>query len=467
MRDKAIAVLFTVGLIAASAYLGSVVVGSPDTGLTALAGAIPALICGLFIIQQKNDQRFLLRLYLIALILRWALAWLIYTKHQQSFFGGDAVTFDIVGNALSSAWSGVGLADSPYMLRYTGVGTPGWGMFYYVGSIYYLLGQNPLAVQLINSVLGAATCAVVYKIALLIYPSERVARTAAVLTAFSPSMILWSSQMLKDAPIVLCLSLCALYTLKLRSRFVFKDFLLLLLSLFCLFTLRHYAFYIMFIAIAGTMLFAARKFTPLKLVKGGLLVVIIGVTLSYLGAAKLPGAQLDMKRIQASRTWAAKVANTGYGGDVDITDPQAAVTFLPVGVLYVLLAPFPWMVTNLRQAITLPELFVWWALMPMLVKGFWHAMRHRLKESFAVCVFTVGLTLAYALYQSNVGTAYRHRAQLYVFFFIFIGIGLELRREAKLRNRMSPAFVRPGFAPLVTARASGQLTSNTSIHQAR
>ena len=70
-------------------------------------------------------------------------------------------------------------------------------------------------------------------------------------------------------------------------------------------------------------------------------------------------------------------------------------------------------------------------------------MRHRLKETFAIGIFTIGLTLVYALYQSNVGTAYRHRAQLYIFFFIFISIGLELRRAAKERRRMS--VVEPAF----------------------
>ncbi len=116
-------------------------------------------------------------------------------------------------------------------------------------------------------------------------------------------------------------------------------------------------------------------------------------------------------------------------------DPEAALAFLPVGALYVLLAPFPWMITNLRQLITLPELLIWWALVPIMIKGYWFAIRHRMSESFAITFFTVSLTLAYALYQSNAGTAFRHRAQLYVFFFIFISIGLELRRVAKLERR--------------------------------
>ncbi|HEX8184623.1 MAG TPA: hypothetical protein VF747_07720, partial [Blastocatellia bacterium] len=108
---------------------------------------------------------------------------------------------------------------------------------------------------------------------------------------------------------------------------------------------------------------------------------------------------------------------------------------LPIGVLYVLFAPFPWMINNLRQLITLPELIIWWALVPMMMRGYWHAIRHRLRESFVICVFILSLTLAYALYQSNAGTAYRHRAQLYVFFFIFIAIGLDLRRTARLKRQ--------------------------------
>jgi hypothetical protein len=100
-----------------------------------------------------------------------------------------------------------------------------------------------------------------------------------------------------------------------------------------------------------------------------------------------------------------------------------------------LLAPFPWMINNFRQLITLPELVAWWCLMPIMVKGFWFALRKRLRQSFAICTFVVGLTLAFALYQSNAGTAYRHRSQLYPFFFVFICIGLELRRNAKLEKR--------------------------------
>jgi hypothetical protein len=227
--------------------------------------------------------------------------------------------------------------------------------------------------------------------------------------------------------------------LKLREKFSLNNLALLLLFLFCLYSLRHYAFYILFIAIAGALIMGAKNFSPTRIIQGGLLVLIIGVVFVYFGARDVVEKNFDLKRIQSGRVWSAKTANTGFGSDVDITDPRAAISFLPIGVTYVLLAPFPWMIGNVRQLITLPELILWWLAFPMMLKGYWYAVRHRLKESFVICMFTLGLTLVYALYQSNVGTAYRHRAQLYIFFFIFISIGWEMRRTRQLIKQAEKA----------------------------
>ncbi|HYV05708.1 MAG TPA: hypothetical protein VFB82_14035, partial [Blastocatellia bacterium] len=271
----------------------------------------------------------------------------------------------------------------------------------------------------------------------------------------------WTSQGLKDGPIVLCMCLCVLYAMKVRNKLEVSSFLILLAALLGLYTLRHYCAYIMLAATAGSLIFTSgNRFTPVRMLQGFVAVIVIGLAFSYLGAGEV-ATTLDLKMIQNARVWGAAASNSGFGGDVDITDPQAAIGFLPLGILYVLLSPFPWMINNVKQLITLPELVAWWCLKLMMVRGFWFALRHRLQQMFVICTLVLGLTLAFALYESNAGTAYRHRAQLYVFFFIFIAIGLELRRQAKLHKRSPIVMGRPSFTNLPPQRAPITVSGRT------
>jgi len=50
-------------------------------------------------------------------------------------------------------------------------------------------------------------------------------------------------------------------------------------------------------------------------------------------------------------------------------------------------------------------------------------------------IFTVMLTLSYSVFQGNVGTAYRQRAQLLVFYFIFVAVGLVLILEKRAERK--------------------------------
>jgi uncharacterized membrane protein YqjE len=46
-------------------------------------------------------------------------------------------------------------------------------------------------------------------------------------------------------------------------------------------------------------------------------------------------------------------------------------------------------------------------------------------------LFTITLTIVYALFQTNVGTAYRQRTQIQVFLFMFIAVGWTLFQERR------------------------------------
>ena len=61
----------------------------------------------------------------------------------------------------------------------------------------------------------------------------------------------------------------------------------------------------------------------------------------------------------------------------------------------------------------------------------WWSIRHKLRSAFPIIIFTLMLTLAYSIFQGNVGTAYRQRTQIQVFLFMFIGVGWQIYKEKK------------------------------------
>jgi hypothetical protein len=169
--------------------------------------------------------------------------------------------------------------------------------------------------------------------------------------------------------------------------------------------------------------------------------VLIGVGLTYLGVIRT--ASLDFERfgnlesVQRTRSDLAQSAETGFGEDIDVSTAEGAISALPLGFLYLMFAPFPWEVTNFRQSITLPEVLIWWSMMPLIFAGLWYAVRHRLRSSIPVLVFSLMLTLAYSIFQGNVGTAYRQRTQIQVFLFIFISVGITLYLEARENKKFA------------------------------
>jgi 4-amino-4-deoxy-L-arabinose transferase-like glycosyltransferase len=309
--------------------------------------------------------------------------------------------------------------------------------------IYKIIGQNMLATQYVNSVLGAATAPLAYMISLELFPNKRVARVCALLTAFFPSLVLWTSQGLKDGPIIFLLTVAMLATLKLGTRFSYKYLTALALALCGLITLRFYVFYIIVLSITVAFIMGRQRLTAQSFARQFIIMGVVGVALAYFGVSRYAGQQYEsygnMKQLQLMHLDASQSAQSGYGKDIDVSTPEGALSAIPIGLTYLMLAPFPWQLTSLRQMITLPEMLLWWLSIPLLVLGMWFAVKHRLREVAPILIFTTLLTVTYSILMGNVGTAYRQRAQLLVFYFIFVAIGFVLlkeKREERTRLRL-------------------------------
>jgi hypothetical protein len=193
-------------------------------------------------------------------------------------------------------------------------------------------------------------------------------------------------------------------------------------------------------------------------------VVAIGFVFTWFGVTQYAGAQLSrygsMEMVQLSRQDQANSAESGFMKDVDVQTTEGALTAIPVGIIYLLFAPFPWQLASLRQSMALPEMVIWWLSFPLLVLGLWYGVKQRLRDVAPIVIFTTMLTLAYSLVQGNVGTAYRQRSQLLVFYFIFVAVGAVIMMERAEDRRREAQRAKKELADLQAARVMARRRSN-------
>jgi hypothetical protein len=425
------------GLLLAIALVvfGVTLILAPDVAGPAALVCLPLIAATALAIHNLDDRKFLLQLFIWGFLLRVVLGTAIYIFHWQSFFGGDAITYDTLGDALQNVWMGKLEYQRMIDIFYAGGSSSGWGMMYMVAAIYKITGRNMLAVQYVNCVLGGATALLAYMMAMEIFPNKKVARVAALLTAFFPSLIIWSCQGLKDGPIVFLLALAMLAILKLGDRFSVKYVVALALTFCCLLTLRFYVFYIVALAAAAAFIMGRRRLTAQSFTRQLIVIICVSLALAYFGVSHYATEQIETygngEQLQRMRLDASQSAESGYGKDVDVSTTSGALSAIPLGLTYLLLAPFPWQFGSFRQSLTLPEMVVWWCAIPMLILGGWFTIKHRIREIAPILIFTSLLTLTYSIVQGNVGTVYRQRAQLLVFYFIFVAVGYVLTKEKR------------------------------------
>ena len=84
---------------------GGVIYLMPGTGPGALAFCAAVSLPTLFILARTHEQKtFLLRLFVLAVVVRIIVASIIYMGNMQEFFGGDANTYHVFGESLNMSW---------------------------------------------------------------------------------------------------------------------------------------------------------------------------------------------------------------------------------------------------------------------------------------------------------------------------------------------------------------------------
>jgi hypothetical protein len=247
-------------------------------------------------------------------------------------------------------------------------------------------------------------------------------------------MIIWSAINIRDVWAMGAVLFALDASLAVRDRISPARFVVLTLSMALLGILRSYMFVLVAIGLAISIVATL----SIGKTRGFVSALLTAAVCFYIYRASGFGEQwvreASLERMAAIRQGMTLGAESAYLVGADISTPAAAVRFLPKGLGYFWLSPFPWTVRNLRQAAALPEVFFLYWLIPRVVAGGRAAFRANFSRSATVLSVVAVISIAYAFVEGNYGTAYRHRAQVLAPMLALAGIGIAEKQAAKRRT---------------------------------
>jgi 4-amino-4-deoxy-L-arabinose transferase-like glycosyltransferase len=405
---------------------------SIDVGL--LAGcfllALAALVMGVLVpaalARDPGELQFLRLIFIAALVIRCGLAIVSYIHFPYGYFAPDEAT---TANAAADYLANVPGSPSAH--------GQGWTVFNIL--LFRIFGTEPLLPRLWNCVVGAITPLLGYALARALGAAGG-ARWSAILIAFFPSMVLWSTLNLHDVDAYLVILLAMLITIRLQESPRWWLVVAAALTLLAMFLVRKFSDVTVFVAVALGIL-AAQLRIPARLVRRIAIAAAAVVAGSVVVAVVFPSpgqyfyARLGLSQIARLRHDLASGARSAVDPDPGLQTLVGALKFLPHGLVDFLLRPFPWEGGSAFSLLTRPETVLYYILLPLVVLGIVLALRKAALRTVPSLVFLAVAGMGYALVLSNLGTIYRERGQLLVVMFAFVGIAVDaivtrMRRQA-------------------------------------
>ena len=354
-------------------------------------------------------------------------------------FGGDAEAYHQGGIAIALHW----LRGFPLP---TSIGVGKEGFYYMIAAFYWLLGPQRLAVVVLNVLVATTVVPVTADTARRLFGSS-VYRPAALLVAITPGYLVWSSQLLKEGPILVCLAVALNLAVRLSERTDLKLGAGLVATLTVLFTLRATVAALALVGLLVALAFTRRDAIAGLVTSAAAIVAVVAVI--FVAGIGLAGfkfiTSVNLQQIAVVRSDLAKSADSGFAKDADLTTIPGVLRFLPIGVTNLALGPFPWQATNVRQLGGTVDAAILWFFLPSLWRG-WRASRAKIgRKRYVLAAPAVFMTIALGLLLGNYGTIVRERLQITVLLVPLVALGWVTRT----RRFAVPSFNRRASTPSV------------------
>ena len=438
-----VAVFIAAGL--AALLMGSLLMSNRAVVVPVVLGSATLLMITAWMVRRVGDaseQRFLTWTIAAGAAARGFVILIVYGQLDPIFFAPDTGIWAARGARIAAFWAGTGPDPATSWTQ---------SYAYMNAAAIRLLGNPEWALVVLNVFAALWTILVAYVVARACF-GRQAAKGTAVLVALFPSMILWSVLNIRDAIATLDVTLIVYLAVRLNTRPRLRDVALLVLGIILLTSIRDY---MGILVLGGLGLGMAGSLRPDRLGStlaiGIVLMVVLVFSLQQGGVLSTESLENPLQSASVLRTNLQQDASSAFGEGFEIDTPGQVLRYLPVGLTFFLFAPFPWAVTSTLQLFTLPEVLLWYSLVPFVILGFKQsAARETRPALLALGVLLVTVT-TYALVEGNFGTAYRHRAQMMPLFFIFAGKGLAdwwaLRRQRFASRRQSARRARVALFP--------------------
>ena len=311
-------------------------------------------------------------------------------------------------------------------------------------AIVYVFGEARWPADMFVGFVGAATAATTTLLGVRL-ASRRVGITAGLAVALLPSQVAWSSTTLKD-PLVWLLEVVVVVAVVVAITEERRWALPLAVAagaMFALcFTRLHSAVVLGWaLVVAGAWLSRRWGWQPV------LLALVLSIVVPSLAGAGYGGWRLvfDAPAPSTQRLLAAEGAESAIGeaADTEGVAPSGEgarswiteLAHLPRGYAVTFLEPYPWeRRTDARFLLAKFDTLLFYPLLALACVGAWASITRVSLASIVVAV-VAALATVFALFEGNLGTAFRHRGELVWGVALLAAIGVE-----RIRSRHAEEF---------------------------
>lgn len=301
---------------------------------------------------------------------------------------------------------------------------------YFLALFYQWLGEAPLVISMVNTVLGLLTALLAYRIALLVFENKATARFTLVSTLVFPSMIVFTTYVLRDA-IVFFFTFLFLYT-GLRAFYGQRRLLNLAIAFVSFIIIGIYRIQNFFL-IGGFLTVYALIYLLLqkrgRALKWTLFAVALAALLILLASHREVVDSVVNYPLRAQPLRAE--GRSLYLPNMQYRTLFDMILYAPVRFVYFTFGPFLWNVYSFPMLLSAIEsLFVMLTAGQTVLYFVKKRLPIHLSSQWFFLAFCLTCLAANALVDSNFGTSVRHRLPYIIFFFTFAGAYL---RDVKIR----------------------------------